>query len=483
VKELAVDFGRLGTADIARLLGVSRPRVWQLRQQPGFPKPAGEEGGREYWYEDAILRWAAGAGRTLARRAPLLYRPAASEYAARYEGARVIVGYIVLSWDSSLGRICLLYPPPGHAWTSAERLAELVPQAAVAVGVRFDYDAWGPNLEAVDLDAPGRRYRPRWTDLARILGAPAPWWPFELRKPEEILRWRPGSPPTVTQAIPDPDTGPLLRLAIDQPDDSSAKTTLLHLDRTIQQQATDSAVRAVELLDELADRDVIALAATPAPTRPPDDEEPPEHIRRDGWIQVVHCDDTTAAECVAIVLAWDGGRDLPFATLAEIHPALDPLAAEWVQTLVPTKRTAEFALFDERGVVRTLRDPATDLPATEDDAGVIRAAVPQFLPALAPLAEVILGEGEHVVWIRTADRRLYIAPEQPGAGVSWGYSGSGPHTLAELLDRLLDDINAPAPAINSSRPIPVGLLAGTTGGWETGAVLTRAELLAARDRR
>lgn len=476
-----MDLGRLGTADIARLLGLSRPRVWQLRQQPGFPKPAGQEGGREYWYEDAILRWAAGAGRTLARRAPLLYRPRGSDHAAHYEGARVIAGYIVLSWDSSLGRICLLYPPPGHAWTSAERLAELVPDAAVAVVVRFDYSPWGPNLEAVDLDAPDRRYTPRWTDLARIVGAPAPWWPFELRKPEEILRWRPGRPPTVTQAIPDPDTGPLLRLAISQPDGSSSKATLLHLARTIQQRATESAMRAVELLEELADRDAIALAAIPAPTGPPDDDEPPEHVRRDGWTQVLHRNDNDAAECVAIVLAWDGGRDLPFATLTEIHPAVDPIASEWAQTLVPTERTAEFALFDERSVVHTLRDPATDLPAAEDEQGVIRAAVPQFLPALTPLAEVILGE-EEVVWIRTEDRRLYIAPEQPGAGVSWGYTGSGPHTLAELLDRLLDDINAPAPAINSTSPIPAGLLAGTTGGWEAGAVLTRADLLAARDR-
>jgi predicted DNA-binding transcriptional regulator AlpA len=476
-----VDSGRLGTADIARLLGVSRPRVWQLRQQPGFPKPAGEEGGREYWYESTILRWAAGAGRTMARRAPLLYRPAASEHAARYEGSTVIAGYMVLSWDSSLGRVCLLYPPPGHAWTPAERLVELVPGAAVAVMVRFDYDPWGPNLEAVDLDAPERRYKPRWTDLARILGAPAPWWPFELRKPDEMLRWAPGHPPVVTQAVPDPDTGPLVQQAFEE-SDISTKTTLQHLARTIQQRATESAVAAIDLIDTLADREAIALAATPAPTLPPDDEEPPEHVRRDGWTQILRRGDTMAARCVAIALAWDGGRDLPFATLTEIHPALDPLAAEWVQTLVPTKRTAEFALFDERGTVRTLRDPATDLPATEDDEGVIRAAVPQFLPALTPLAEVILGE-EEVVWIRTQDRRLYIAPEQPGAGVSWGYTGSGPHTLAELLDRLLDDINAPAPAINSGRRVPAGLLAGTTGGWETGAVLTRAELLAARDRR
>jgi hypothetical protein len=472
-----VTSGRLGTADIARLLGVSRPRVWQLRQQPGFPRPAGEEGGREYWYEDAILRWAASAGRALARRAPLLYRPAASEHAAHYEGGRVIEGHVVLTWDSSLGRVCLVYPPPGHAWTPARRLAELVPWAAAVVAVRPDYNG-GPNLDAVDLDAPERSYEPGWTDLARILGAPAPWWPFVLRKPEEMLRWVPGSPPTVTQAMTEPDTGPLLRLAADEPDDSSTKTALLYLARTIQQQATESALQDIQTLNESADRDAIALAATPLATRPPDEEAPPEHVRRDGWTQLLRRTDTLAAECVAIVRAWDGGEDLPFARVSQIHPALDPVAAEWASTLTPTERTAEFALFGERRIVRAWRDPATDLPVAEDDEGVLHAAVPQFLPAVTPLAEVILDKD--LIWIRTEDRRLYIAPEQPGVGVNWGYSGSGPTTLAAVLDRLLDDINAPAPSHRHRRDIPAGLLAVTGNGWETGTVLTRAQLLTAR---
>ncbi len=128
--------------------------------------------------------------------------------------------------------------------------------------------------------------------------------------------------------------------------------------------------------------------------------------------------------------------------------------------MIPTEQAAEFALFGERRIVRAWRDPATDLPVAEGDEGVMQAAVPQFLPAVTPLAEVILGKP--VVWIRTEDQRLYIAPEQPGVGVNWGYSGSGPTTLAALLDRLLDDITAPAPSHRYRRDIPAGLL-GVTG--------------------
>jgi hypothetical protein len=34
-----------------------------------------------------------------------------------------------------------------------------------------------------------------WTDLARVLGRPAPFWPGRLLHPELILEWQPGDGP------------------------------------------------------------------------------------------------------------------------------------------------------------------------------------------------------------------------------------------------------------------------------------------------
>ena len=100
------------------------------------------------------------------------------------------------------------------------------------------------------------------------------------------------------------------------------------------------------------------------------------------------------------------------------------------------------------------------------------------MPATTPLAEVTLDHGG-TVWIRTEDGQLWLAPEQSGSGMSWGYDGGGPKALAILLGLLLDDINAPAPH-GYHHPISIGLQAGTHGGWHTGTVLTRADLEAAR---
>lgn len=56
----------LTTAGVARLLGLSRPRVVQLRAQPGFPPPDDIRDGRHLWHEHTIRRWAASVGRTVA---------------------------------------------------------------------------------------------------------------------------------------------------------------------------------------------------------------------------------------------------------------------------------------------------------------------------------------------------------------------------------------------------------------------------------
>jgi hypothetical protein len=61
------------------------------------------------------------------------------------------------------------------------------------VTVLWTEGAGGPELEARDAAHPDREYEPAWTDLARILGTPAPWWQVGLRRLADMAMWKPGA--------------------------------------------------------------------------------------------------------------------------------------------------------------------------------------------------------------------------------------------------------------------------------------------------
>ncbi len=106
------------------------------------------------------------------------------------------------------------------------------------------------------------------------------------------------------------------------------------------------------------------------------------------------------------------------------------------------------------------------------------AAPPQRLPTTAPLDSVTFSD--KIVWIRTDDGGLWLAPELASTGRSWGYNGTGPFNLAVLLHRLLDDITAPA-VDAGDREAPAGLQALTQHAPKTGTVtFTRGQLERAR---
>ncbi|WP_248965958.1 hypothetical protein [Sphaerisporangium perillae] len=144
---------------------------------------------------------------------------------------------------------------------------------------------------------------------------------------------------------------------------------------------------------------------------------------------------------VTLALQWDGGRYFPFGSPNHLDPEQSDEAAEFIARLEPAEPTAAARAFDTWTIGEYWTDPATDLPAITTPEGTAWAAVPQRLPALTPLSQVILRDRQ--VWIRTSDGTLYLAPED-GSGLTWGYRGTGPTRLAILLGRLLDDINAPA---------------------------------------
>jgi predicted DNA-binding transcriptional regulator AlpA len=91
VLELVDLVGRLGTADVARLLGVSRPRVWQLRARPDFPPARWRDGGRDYWSRDAIRHWLTTCNDRPGTDADVLPVPAANELSAEASSTLVEV--------------------------------------------------------------------------------------------------------------------------------------------------------------------------------------------------------------------------------------------------------------------------------------------------------------------------------------------------------------------------------------------------------
>jgi predicted DNA-binding transcriptional regulator AlpA len=467
---------RLVIVEVAQLLGVSRPRVWQLRKQEGFPVPSGKDGGKEWWWEASILRWAANAGRGLAQRAPLMYRPVSDGAVADFDGGQVVDGHVVLSWTSELGRISVAYPPVTNGQGDLRRIQKGLPWTDCLLMVTPFIDTQGIEIAAVDAAEPQRRYQADAEDILRILGGPIPWWAPELRRASEMLRWRPGADQMKILAIPDADTLPWLQLADDVDQESAERKALLDLAHTVQERATRSAAND-NALTEKQGGNAIFIAAIPLHSERAESEEPDEVFLRAGWARILERTDRLAAQCVREAWAWNGGQLFPFNGIVDVELHESSVCEEWINALEATKQTAAHEIFDQWRPVDWLQDPATGIPAARGEDGVVRTAYPQFLPSHAPLAEVIFHQQE--IWIRTADGKLWLAPRRSGNGLGYGYTGGSTYTLANVLDRLLDDICASA-SLQNDADIPAGLIGVAQTKWLDGMVVTRKQLLEAR---
>jgi hypothetical protein len=293
-----------------------------------------------------------------------------------------------------------------------------------------------------------------------------------LERSQDDREWKPGSPPALVPAFEDlvpPE--PFTALAADEPEDSLVAPVCLWLARRIRDSATENATSYIEMLKD-ASKDYgdkwFTFGALPAEIRRPEAEPLPEEIRRGGWAQILDRRDELSAEVVRLTTMWDGGRDWQAGVTTQIRPNAGGPAAEWTARLVPAPIDQPPTAFErallpsvERWAVDDglLQDPETEMPAVYFYKGrrdeYIATKVPMHIPTTAPLDSVILSGA--TVWIVTKDKKLWIAPERPGLGLSWGYRGSGPHTLARLLEVLLDEIISPG--VDSYQPPPLpGLL-------------------------
>ncbi|KAB1943167.1 helix-turn-helix domain-containing protein [Micromonospora sp. ALFpr18c] len=470
---------RLGMGAVGQLLGVPRLTVWWW-VKTGQLKPTGVDDGQEWWSEDEVYAWALGRrGDKWSGRVPVTaWRW--NRHSITFDGTVELPGAVALSWDTPSGPVHLVWPLP-TGWRAPHRkwVEQLAPRgngAVVVVSSGFS-SLSGPELKGLLPGLPERSYTPTWIELAEVLGQPLPWWSLTLRDKQLLLDWTPSTPTATTMAIPALDTGALLMMASTYPQTHPSARVLVNLARLAHSQSASSAEELVKMVEraELPDG-VLRIAARPMPVPESDLDDIDPTQRRAGWLDLLARPDDLARRCVREVTSWDAGTDLPYSNPQTIEPHESTWAIRWTQRLVPTQRTAAFELLaqpDQDG--DALVDPDTDAPVWRDSDGDYIAAMPQRLPATAPLAELIL---DGPVWIRTSDGKLYPAPRDSYFGLGWGYGGSGPGSLALLVDALLDDINAQAPADITGAP--EGLEALLSRKLPDRTVLTRAHLEAAR---
>lgn len=473
----------------AALLGVPPRRVRRLVRNGEFPAPAGADG-RPYWHDTDVMRWAARQGPPLAARVPLRHWPDAVAPAEFLGATRLPNPHcrddVVLSWAAEVGSIAIIWRPDDPITLTLTDFVRDV-RADMLVNVDPDFGIDGPALRAISRAHRENQSHLAWSDLARVLGQPMPYWPYALRDPDLIESWTPGSVTVEAPAQPELNTAPLLQMAGMFDPGHPTHRTLLNLVQVAQDRGTRDARDDLRTLAEATGR----IPETPVPTvvvaaeplvignLEADSDDVDATTRRIGWLELLSRSDTLSWQCVREIAAWDGGRNFPFSGLEDVDPGTAH-GREWEIRLEPLdKRTAAFAVLGSETTGQVLVDPTTAAPAIRREDGTIRTVTAQRLPTNSRLSEIILARP---IWIRTDDGTLYLAPREATSGLSWGYSGSGPVTLASLINCLLGDITTD-PATLRRHESPEGLRVLTAMKWPAGTVLGRDVLEAARDGR
>lgn len=463
---------RLNLEQCADLLGIERG---ELRAHIGSlaQHAAGRDRlGRPFWHLEDVHRWAVQTLPATADRIPVTFWPKAAA-PARYLGARAIgTAAAAVGWATQCGDLWLAWDYPSDLRRTFPAALSLFPSAAAIMVIGGDFGLTGPAVWAILPGSPDEpHYETQWRHLSDVLGQPVPYWPFPLRIPERVQAWRPGLAAAVVAARPLLDVGPLLRLAAIVEQGSPAQRVLVNFAQTLQSRASADALQDLKIMYGNTEPRTAVVAATPLEVPEVSADDLDESVRRAGWLDILARRDDLAALCARELIMWDGGSDFP-ASNPESVASDSAYGHEWAQRLVPALRTAAIELLDpDQSAAEVLVDPETDAPVIREHDGSLHAAIPQRLPAVSPLAELIL---DNPVWVRTEDGTLYPAPKDHYFGLNWGYPGSGPGALAVLADRLLDDINAVA--ADTITGAPPGLERLMEHDWPRGTVLTRAQL-------
>ncbi|MFF8279708.1 hypothetical protein ACF05T_26975 [Streptomyces lateritius] len=431
---------------------------------------------------------------------PVLRRPAAGAGACYLGGTHwahdqeqgVHGEHFAGLWRTDEGVVAVVYPMESM-FGETVALFDVHTAADTIVVVEYAYALDGPELDAVDRARPGLAYSPSWAELAAHLGAPIPWWPYALRRPDHLTGWRPGDEPRPVEVVTYPSWEALYALAEREPAGSAVRRACFTIGHRIRAGASEEALKRMDHLRSWAAKPdtplPLVFPAVPDTTDQGLAEVATDDIVGAGLAELCARTDEAAVECLEQVSAWSGAEDLPYGgTFNLTRKDITRAAAEWIDRLREVPPTAlhqlEGADYDTVG---TFVDPVTGSPVvavkgkfsfrdTREITYIGRA--PKRLPAGSVLKEVVLDDP---VWVRTADGTVYPAPAMDAPGLAWGYSGSGPLTLAECVGRLLDDGGAHAVTYgDDGRGEEPGLVALFKEKHRRGTRITRRELERAR---
>ena len=204
-------------------------------------------------------------------------------------------------------------------------------------------------------------------------------------------------------------------------------------------------------------------------------------VMRSGWLTILSRGDWKAFSCFAGARGRLGipTRLLPFRGRCAVDPTTRH-GVEWgarLRRLSAPTAALVIVLGDEaQHATGQLVDPETQAPVFPHSSGALLTTVPWRLPTAEPLAELLVGQ---VMWVRTADGTLYLAPDQPCLWPSDALEEVATR-LASLADRLLNDITTDFADARPRQPPPPGLTRLLTTAWPDGTSLSRTALESAR---
>ncbi|MFF2367826.1 hypothetical protein ACFVU0_34640 [Streptomyces sp. NPDC058122] len=467
-------------------------------------------GGETMWSGHGFVRWLAAHHPELAHATPHLLRPA-KQGLARYLGGKFMKPaagqyrphkHFTGRWQTPLGIVAVVYGPdrPSHA-----EALDYHPDAATVVLVQWHYDLYGlPELQAVDRDRDDLTYDPRWSELASHVGSPVPWWPAPLLNEEHLMEWKPGRRRAPAVVVTEPSWEPLYDMGYTQARGTALRVACLSVGHEIRSRAVKHAQEELDRLNEIktkaadsnyaqrgkAERAFLTLPGFPDLEDPAEAEVGSRAVIRQGLAELCRRTEDLAVECLEQIKMWSS-RDLPFGEAFSVttQPATDA-AAEWIRRLQSCSPTAIHRVWEtqRQEITGTYTDPVTHSPVVtkqghymfrSTDEVSYHSYAPRRLPAGSVLAEVIL---DNPIWVRTQNGTLYPAPAVDGRGLSWGYQGSGPGTLATLIGRLLDNGATPALTYEDDINAEPHLEAFLAGKYKHGTVLSRDALLRIREK-
>ncbi|MBB4890435.1 hypothetical protein [Streptomyces netropsis] len=455
-------------AELQETFGLSREDWRRIAAEPEMIEPIDPKytNGVTQWSGHGFVRWLAAHHPDLAHRTPHLLRPA-KELAAQYYGGTYTKRadgfhheHFAGCWRTAFGSLAIVYPR--HHTVPPQELLEHHPEVTTVVVVQHDWNLYGlPNLEAADRAHPTLVYEPRWSELAAHIGSPIPWWPSELRRDSHLTAWKPAHTPEPVQVLTWPEWEPLYDMAFREAKGTPLRLACLSAGREIRSRAVKHTLWEIGKMNELkeakedsdyakrkeAERAWMVIPAFPDLKDPAETETADPETVREGLAQLCQRTDDLAVECLEQISMWSG-KDLPFGgSFSVTTTEATPAGAEWIKRLKATEPTAIHRVWDSEHdqITGTFTDPVTNSPVVTKkgyytsrptDEVSFHSYAPRQLPEGSRIAEVIL---DGPIWVRTHDGTLYPAPSMDAPGLSWGYVGSGPGTLAVLIGRLLDN--------------------------------------------